>query len=49
MSFPSVVFGEIHGATTERYSIIKWKSAIDSVLLMLKTVMDFNESYKVNA
>lgn len=49
MSFPSVVFGNIHGVTTERYFIIKWKNAIGSVLLMLKTVMEFIESYKINA
>lgn len=49
MSFPSVVFGDIHGVTVKGYSIFKWKNAIDSMLLMLKTVMGFNESYKINA
>lgn len=49
MSFPSVVFGDIHGVTAKGYSILKWKNAIDSMLLMLKTVMGFNESYKINA
>ena len=49
MSFPSVVFGGIHGVTAKGYSIFKWKNAIDSMLLMLKTVMGFNESHKINA
>ena len=48
MPLPSVVFGDIHGVTAKEYSIIKWKYAFDSVLLMLKTVMGFNESYKIN-
>lgn len=48
MPLPSVVFGDVHGVTAKEYSIIKWKYAFDSVLLMLKTVMGFNESYKIN-
>lgn len=49
MPFPSVVFGDTHGATANRYSIIKWNCAFGNVLLVLKTVMGFNESYKINA
>lgn len=49
MLFPSVAFGDIHWVTAYGYSIIKWNSAFDNVLLVLKTRMGFNESHKINA
>lgn len=49
MLFPAAVFADIHGETANGYSVVKWNSASDNVLLVLETGMGFNESHKINA